>query len=185
MAILDGLPRDAGEARQTVLLASGLFERELGRRDPSPRLRSVVDLLREGLSFADIYEITAEERDAVLLTACRQLQSGNAEGAKPLLTQLVMLEPTDERAIYALATAHQALGEAVVAGKLYLHAIALDATNPEGYLRLGECFLADREVEGARGCFEAAKVLAAGGPKAAEQTAYADKMLAALPLPAA
>lgn len=169
--------------RKALLVASDIVERETERRGLTPRLRSVVDLLKEGLSLADIYQISPDERAAVLLLACRHLQAGDHKTAKPLLTQLAILEPTDSRVLYALAVAHQSSGDPVLAGKLYLHVVALDATNPEAYLRLGECFLAERDIEAARGCFEGGKILAKGGHGTAEQVAHADKMLASLPTP--
>lgn len=183
MSILDGFPTSAADARHIAAAAGIVFEEMFDERSASPRAQSVTALLREGLSLADIFSITKDERAAVLLLACRKLQAGDVAGAKPLLTQLVQLEPTDPRALYALALAYQAGGDPVLAGKLYLYAIAFDATNPDGYLRLGECLLANREVEAARGCFEGAKVLASGGHGTPAQAAHADRMIATLPPP--
>lgn len=167
-----------------IMQATGIvFEQFFQGRPASPRVESVVKLLNEGLSLADIFSITRQERDAVLLLACRHLQAGDVKSALPLLNQLVQLEPTDRRAIYALGVAYQSTGDAVLAGKLYLHAVALDATDPEGYLRLGECLLANREVEAARGCFEGARVLASSGHGTAAQVEHADRMISTLPPP--
>lgn len=183
MSILDGFATSAADARYIAAAAGIVFEEMFDVRSASPRAQSVVALLREGLSLADVFSITKEERAAVLLLACRKLQAGDIAGAKPLLTQLVQLEPTDAGAIYALAVAHQASGDPVLAGKLYVHAIAFDATNPDGYLRLGECLLANREIEAARGCFEGAKVLANAGHGTPAQVAHAERMIATLPPP--
>lgn len=185
MSILDGFPTSPEDAKHVMLATGIVFDQFFDERSASPRAQSVLELLKEGLSLADIFSITREERDAVFLLACRHLQVGDLKSATPLLTQLVQLEPTDGRAIYALGVAYQSAGDPVLAGKLYLYAIALDATDPEGYLRLGECLLANRETEAARGCFEGAKVLAQSGYGTAAQVEHADRMIATLPPPAA
>lgn len=183
MSILDGFPTSAKDADHLMQAVGIVTEQLFDVSSASPRAQSILSLLGEGLSLADIFSITQDERDAVLLLACRQMQAGDIASAKPLLTRLVMLEPTDGRALYALAVAHQAGGDPVVAGKLFVYAIALDATNPEGYLRLGECLLANREVEAARGCFEGAKILARSGHGTKAQVDHADRMIATFPAP--
>ena len=92
------------------------------------------------------FEVPAQMRDAA-----------SALGVDPYLW---LLAGGDD---HALAATFQAQDAWPTAGKLYVHFLALDATNPDGYLRLGECFLAAREIEEARTCFENARRLAADG----------------------
>lgn len=185
MAILDGLPKTKAETERTLAIATKVFESGLAKAKLTSGQRRVLDLMKKGLSMADIAGISKEERDACLALGCRQLQVGDLVNAEATLLGLVQIEPSDERAIYALAATYQAQRKYEVAGRLYLQFLALDATNPQGYLRLGECFMGAREPEGARGCFEAAKVLNNKGRKDPSVAVLADQMLALLPVTAA
>lgn len=180
-SILDGLPKTDAEMREITVAAATAFSEFLATNEGvTPKARSIVAALDQGLSLADVLGITKEQREAVLVQGFQQLSHGDHAGAQNTLSMLYHLEPTDERVIYALAATHQAQEDYAVAGKLYLNFLALDATNPQGYLRLAECFMANREIDEARAYFEAAKVQAAGTPAAPDVDAYADRMTAAL-----
>ena len=180
-SILDGLPKSEAEMKQAHLGSSILLgEYIAGAKELSPKAKSIFEALGEGLSLADIMKISKQEREALLVQGYRQLQHGDHAGAQNTLTTLYHLEPTDERVVYALAAAYQAQEQYATAGKLYLTFLALDATNPQGYLRLAECFMANREFDEARAHFEAAKVQAAGTKAAAAVSAHADAMLAVI-----
>ena len=180
MSILDGLPTDEQELREALAVATAILEGTLRRRKPTPRQRQTLDLIDKGLSLSDIYGITQAETDAVMAVGCRQMQVGDHAAAMDTFTGLVRLDPTNASAVYALAASCQAQGVYDVAGKIYIQFLALDATNPQGYLRLGECFLANREHEAARSCFEAAKMLTARGKPDPAVVAHADAMIATL-----
>lgn len=177
MSILDGMPRTEADMKQIVGGSSTIIDEFLSKAELSPRAQSIVDHLKDGLSLADILKISKEERDALLVQGIRQMQSRDVAGAQTTLTMLHRLEPLDERVIYALATTYQAQEDYAVAGKLYVTFLALDATNAEGYLRLGECFLGNRETEQAYACFEVGKGEAASAGRA-DLVAYADRMIA-------
>lgn len=178
-SILEGLPNKAqlDQMQQaSVAMLEGLLESpEL----PAPS-RRMIALMGEGLSQADIRGITKQERDAVFTKGVWQLQQGDIEGGRNTLSVLYRLEPADERVIYALATSFQAQEDYVTAGRLYLHFLAFDATNPQGYLRVAECFMGNGEATEARELLEAAKIQAAGTPAQAEVDTYADSLLASL-----
>lgn len=177
MSILDGLPTDAAEYRAAMekvipRMAQGLEEIGLTKAQ-----RGVLELMSEGLSLADIKGVTKEERDALLAHGLQFLRVGDIAKARDVLIGLYQIEPMDERVIYALGASYQAEGDLARAGKLYVHFLALDATNPEGHLRLGECFLANGEIESAIESFEIARALLAKGKGDPASTGHAEKML--------
>ena len=122
-----------------------------------PAAAKAFELMREGLSLADIIGITKQQRDALLAQGGRLLQLGEIGKARDVFLQLYRLEYTDERAIYGLATTYQLEGDFATAAKLYVMFMAYDATNPEGHLRLAECLLGAKEYEKAEAFFIVAR----------------------------
>ena len=180
MSILDGLPKDREQGATAALLASQIVSGATKGADLNPRQQSIVDLLNEGLSLADICGITKGERDVLLAQSGRLLQAGNVRGAQDMLINLLQLEPTDHRVSYTLGITFQMQGDFARAGKLFAQAIALDASRQDSYARLGECFMANREDDSARGCFEAARIDLGGGPPRADTRDHAGRMIALL-----
>ncbi len=115
-------------------------------------------------------------RDPLFALACRHIQSGGIEKARDLLLNLYYLEPLDERVIYAIALTYQLKGDFARAAKLYVHFIALDGTNPEGFLRLANASSA-REYDRAAECFQMAKDFCAKGMGNAAAAAHAEKIV--------
>ena len=64
---------------------------------------------------------------------------------------------------HATREACQTRGELNKAAQMYLQFLGLDATNPMGYLRLGECLLAAKEFSEAQAAFLTAKEFAEEG----------------------
>lgn len=180
-SILDGLPRTQTELQEAHLASAIVFGESVAEADLTPRSRSIVEAMGQGLSLGDALGISLAERDALLVHGFRQLQQGDAAGAQVTLTQLYHIEPTDERVIYALAATYQTQEQYAAAAKLYLCFLAYDATNPQGYLRIAECFLAVREYPEAEAYIEAARVQAAGTPAQDEVGRHADALSAAIP----
>jgi Flp pilus assembly protein TadD len=176
MSILDGMPTTQAELNAALEFARPILDGTIREANLSERAQSVLDLMQEGLSLADIMGITKPQRDALLVQGCRLLQVGDVAKARDVLTQLYQLEPTDERTIYALASTYQVEGNFAAAGKLYVLFLALDATNPEGHLRLGECFLGAREYDNAESSFSMAQNFAKSAGDAA-CVSHAAKML--------
>jgi Flp pilus assembly protein TadD len=179
-SILDGMPSSEAELAAAMEFANPMVEQFLNGMKFNPRQQSVIDLVRQGLSLADIFQVTQRERDAVFLVACRQIQAGNIGKARDSLISLYQLEPLDARVIYALAVTYQVEGNFSIAANLYISFLALDATNAEGYLRLGECFLAAREYEHAQQSFEFAKTECERGNGNSVAAGHAARMLAVL-----
>lgn len=180
-SILDGLPRTQAELQEAHLASAIQFGEIVAQADLTARSRSIIDAMGEGRSLGDVLGITREERDALLVHGFRQLQQGDAAGAQVTLTQLYHIEPMDERVIYALAATYQAQEQYAAAAKLYLCFLAYDATNPQGYLRIAECFLAAREYPEAEAYIEAARVQAAGSACEADVDRHAGALSAAIP----
>jgi tetratricopeptide (TPR) repeat protein len=178
MSILDGMPRSAAEAEGALKIAFPFLDRIIDRLELPPKQQSIIDLMREGLSLADICKITKEHRDAMLVQGGLYIKQGQLDKAIDWLAMLHQLEPLDERVIYTLAVAFQLKGDFARAGKLFANFVALDATNAEGYLRLGECCLAAGEHDNAADCFRFAKAESERGNGSAKTTAYAARMLA-------
>lgn len=154
MSILDGMPKTEAELKKVFDIAGAASAHVIQGMELSERQQSIIDLMKEGMSLADILGISKEHRDALLVQGGRFLQLGEIQKARDTLTVLYQMEPMDERVIYALATSFQLEGNFKAAGQLYVHFLALDATNPDGFLRLGECFLGAKEYEDAKGSFE-------------------------------
>jgi tetratricopeptide (TPR) repeat protein len=178
-SILDGIKTEA-EMKRLHAQASAVLGNYVAAGKLTPRAQSILDAMGEGLSLAEVMGITTQEREALLVHGLRQMQSGDAAGAQETLLTFYHLDPLDPRAAYALAANFQAQEDYLTAGRLYLTFLALDATNPEGYLRLGECFMGNREDDQASAYFEAAKVQAAGTPAQGAVEAHADAMRAIL-----
>ena len=160
MSILDGMPSTQEELKAAMEFAVPIVNHAVDQMQLTERQQSVLDLMNEGLSLADILGITKEHRDALLAQGCRFLQVGEIQKARDTLVNLYQLEPHDERVIYALGTSFQLEGDFERAGKLYVQFLALDATNPDGFLRLGECFLGAKEYDNAEHSFDQARALA-------------------------
>jgi tetratricopeptide (TPR) repeat protein len=177
MSILDGMPRSAEEVNTAVEMAVKMTDRYLGSMELTSQSQEVVELLKQGLSLADIYAISKEERDALLQRGYQYIRAGQLDKARAWLLGLYQLETLDPRVIYALGATLQLQGDVASAAKLYVCSIALDAENPEGYLRLGECLLSAREYRSAFECFQLAKKLCDAGQGNAKAAAHAGKML--------
>jgi tetratricopeptide (TPR) repeat protein len=178
MSILDGMPRSQAELQEFLELAIPLTQKLFDAMDLPPEAKSILDLMGKGLSLADIYGLTREERDAMFVRGCQFVQAGDIEKARDWFMFLHQLDPLDARVIYAIAAIYQTRGDVSRAAKLYVHFIALNATNPEGHLRLAECFLSAREYELAVEHFRIAGVLCERGYGNAAAAELAAKMLA-------
>jgi tetratricopeptide (TPR) repeat protein len=177
MSILDGMPKSPAEVTAVLELAVPLIDRCLGSIDLSPKSKEVVELLKQGLSIADIYGITKEERDALLHKGYQYIHAGKLEKARDWLLGVYQIETLDPRVHYALGVTFQLQGDVERAAKLFICSIALNADNPEGYLRLGECLLVAGEHTPAIECFKLAKKLSETSEVYAKAAAHASKML--------
>ncbi|WP_181705338.1 hypothetical protein [Chthonobacter rhizosphaerae] len=176
MAIMDGLPGSQNDTMAAHTAMSPLFTEWSEGGDISPRVKSIIDLMGEGMSLAQIHGITRRQLDALFIEASRLLQAGKTGSARDILVRLFQLDPLTARTLYALGLCAQVEGDPETAGRLYIHFLGLDATNVDGYLRLAECFLANGEVQHAADTFDTALALAGAGHGTAAQIDYGTRM---------
>lgn len=112
--------------------------------------------IRSGATPAAALGLDQRHVEALYQQGYDLLAVGNIEKARAVLTTLIQLDPSEERGVYALAATYQMEGRFDVAAQIYTTFITMDATNPDGYLRLGECLEALGETENAAGCYEIA-----------------------------
>lgn len=176
MSILDQAISDMKAAQDSA----GFAERVIGHMLPEldADVRALIEASRGGLASGDIVGVTRDQKEALLDLGCRLAQLERLDDAAAVLLRLVQLDPLEERALYALGVVCQLRGEPEKAVRLHLQFLALDATNPLGYLRLGECLLAAGDHPQAHDAFLAAKAMAEGDPAHAGALAEARARLA-------
>ncbi len=150
----------------------GLFE-EFGWAD-----ENFTKLLKAGYSPYEILAMDKEHLNAMFLSGFQYLSAGNLQRAKDTFQLLTQLDPMDERFIFALASAYQLENDYSAAGKLYVFFIALNATDVDGYLRLGECLMGAHEYEEADDVFKTAVALCEKGHGNDEARQYSEIMIA-------
>ncbi len=178
-SILESHPFLREDFAATGEFASGLLAEWMTTRGLDSE--AVKQALDGGATPAAMLGLGHEHIDALYTQAYDLLQVGDIENARSVLTTLLQLEPTNERAVYAMAASHQLEGNMKRAAEIYAIFTALDATNPLGYLRVGECLLALGEVQNAYDAFDLAAGEAArgNGEPGAEQLAR-EKMAEAI-----
>jgi tetratricopeptide (TPR) repeat protein len=145
MSILDGPFKDQAALEGAVEFAQRVIQNTLPNLDEDTR--SIIEATKDGRSLGDVLGITKEQKAALLDFGCRLIQVGQLDKATDVLLRLNQLDPLEERAMYALGVICQTRGELNKAAQMYLQFLALDATNPIGYLRLGECLIAAKEFD--------------------------------------
>lgn len=175
MSILDQAITDMKAAQD----GAGFAERMIGQMLPEldAGVREMIEGCREGQAPGEVLGFTRDQKEALLDLGCRLTQLERLDDAAAVLLRLVQLDPLEERALYALGVVCQLRAEPAKAVRLYLQFLALDATNPLGYLRLGECLLAAGEYPQARDAFLTAQAMAEGDPAHAGSLAEARSRL--------
>lgn len=176
MGILDGIA-DQDTMQRAMEQVAPRIDALMKSDRLSPKMRSLLELLGEGLSVGDIIGIEKQHRDAMVVQAGTMMQAGETEKAKEVLEMLSILEPLDERPAYMLGVIALQEERYAVAARLFVHFLALDATNPDGHLRLGECLLSAGELDNAEEAFGTAVALARKTPGGAERVAYGEAMI--------
>lgn len=123
----------------------------------------VLSLLSQGYTLADIMDFGEGHKEALFQLGCRFMLSNDLEQASNIFLTLALLDPLEERAQYGLGVVEQTRGDLPKAAQFFLQFILLNATDPKGYLRLGECLRGANEKEEAKAAFETAKQLAEKG----------------------
>jgi type III secretion system low calcium response chaperone LcrH/SycD len=112
--------------------------------------------LEEGRTLAQIQGLSRDDLEVIYAHGFRLLSQGMRDKAEIVFTQLVMIDPLMARNHYCLGLCHQLAGDPSKALGLFEMAVALDATNPEGLIKMGECYAALNRPEDAADCFRIA-----------------------------
>lgn len=136
-----------------------------------------VKLMEAGYSPKEIFDLTDREMDALFQSGYTALGAGNLQSAQDTFAILCRLDALDARFPFALAATYQLQERFALAGKIYVAALTLDATNVDTFLQLGECLIAVRELDNARDVFEVAAALVDRGHGEADMKARAEAML--------
>ncbi len=115
-------------------ITEGVFEKS-GFMD-SPLMKD----MNAGMTQAQAMGLSREDLDVIYAVAFSKLNAGDAQAAWDGFTYLVMIDPIHAPNYYCLGIACMQLGDWDGAENIMLSFLALDATNPVGYLRLGEIF---------------------------------------------
>lgn len=137
--------RTAVEFIETFLEESGLKGSKLERD------------MKDGLTPAQSMGLRREDLNVLYTLAFQRLNSGALEDAYNLLAFLVMIDPLHAPNYYCYGVCEQLRGNLEDAEKAFISFLALDATNPVGYIRLGEVYLAKDEKGQAKSLFEVAE----------------------------
>ncbi len=129
--------------------------------NPAPFDVSTTDALvramvHQGLTLAQVRDISPDELEAVYAVLLEALEAGQLDEAFSHATLLVTHDPWDRRYHLALAHCLQQQGLHEAAARFYAQALALEATDPLATYRIGECLLAMDERADAREAFGAA-----------------------------
>lgn len=136
---------------EAVAGAWAQFKAESGLAD-----HPIVQGLEEGRTLAQIQGLSRDDLEVIYTHGFRLLSQGMRDKAEIVFTQLVMIDPLMARNHYCLGLCHQLAGDPGKALGLFEVAVALDATNPEGLIKMGECHLALNRPEDATDCFRIA-----------------------------
>lgn len=148
------------------------FKAESGLAD-----HPIVKGLEEGRTLAQIQGLTRDDLEVLYTQGYRLLSQGMRDKAEVVFTQLVMIDPLMARNHYCLGLCHQMAGDPGRALGLFEISVALDATNPEGLMKMGECHLAlDRPMDAAA-CFRMALAEARKGHGVADAAQRAAALL--------
>jgi Tfp pilus assembly protein PilF len=103
--------------------------------------------------------------------------ANEGQKARDVFQHLLLIDPLEPKYHFGFAMGYQMMGEVKAAARAYLFFLSLDATNPDGYLRLAECFLQVNEPENAREVLEIAIALAGKQPGYEDVPGYARTLL--------
>ena len=176
MSILDNPFGDAETQKGAMLFAARMTAEALPNLDEGTR--RILELTADGTFLGDALGVTKEQKAAMLDMGCRLIQVGELEKASDVLLRLNQLDPLMEGALYALGVICQTRGELQKAAFMYTQFLALDATNPMGYLRVGECLIQAGEFVEAKATLELARTFAADGKGQPGNLAEAKTLLA-------
>ena len=139
--------------KEMVEIWDGFVEESgLGKDHP------IVKGLEEGRTLAQITGLTRDDLDVLYAHGFSLLNKGSYDKAVTIFGNLTMIDPLEGKNHYCLGVALQMMGKHEVARDTFLSFLMLEATNPDGYLRLGESMMALGDRDMAIGAFELAEL---------------------------
>jgi Flp pilus assembly protein TadD len=139
--------------------------------------RRILERVKGGETPAQAMGLSRDDLEVLYAVGFQQITRGELDRAQDSFIRLVGIDPLEARHRYCLSLVRQLKGDLKGAAAGYIQFLALDATNPEGYLRLGEVHLAAGEPERAAEFFVIAATEAARRPDGAEAAALAQAQL--------
>jgi type III secretion system low calcium response chaperone LcrH/SycD len=144
--------------------------------DKNPDLLAVLD----GQTIAQVRGLTRDDLEVLYAYGFSFITRGDTPKAEMIFSQLCMIDPLEAKNHYCLGVVRQMKQDWNTAIDDFARFCALDATNPEGYLRIGECLTAKGDRVEARKAFDVALREARKGHGPANAAAQAERALASL-----
>lgn len=169
---------EADKIRSTVdpIIADYVQQKFGTEGNPQELADTWVEELIAGGTLASRVGLTAEHIDAFLSQAHALIKVGQLAKARDNLLPVLLLDPLEDRALYATAATLQMERRYAEAGRVYAAYIMMKALDPIGYLRMGECLLGDGAPGEAREFIEGAMSLARENDDATT-AGHAEKLL--------
>ncbi len=177
MGLLDDLPKSAQDLQRQAGDGAERLKAFFESHEAPPEIETIRQRFLAGESASVMLGLEKEHRDAIVRQGLQYLQLNRLDEAHQWLTLAVLADHLDERAIYGLGVIAQLKGDLKTAVRCFIQVQALDATNPEGLLRLGECLLANRETHEAVDCFKGVVALCEAGHGKPRHLEHARKMM--------
>lgn len=151
------------------------FLKETGMDD-----NPVIQRMLDGETGAQAMGMTRDDLEVLYTLGFTLLSQGDVQKAHDVFFKLVTIDPLEAKNHYCMGIVKQMQGDFAVAAEQFIYFLAMDATNPEGYLRYGECQLALGERDKALEAFELAVAEAKAGNGDEITLAEAESKLAML-----
>ena len=165
------------EALHSAGEIAGQAIKDLGY-DQNPTLQAVAD----GQTIAQARGLTRDDLEVVYTVGFQLMTAGDLSRAEDTFITLAMIDQLEAKNHYCLGVSRQLQEKWLPAFDDFIRFLALDATNPEGYLRAGECKAALGERDEAHAYFELALAEAEAGNGPQDATEQAERALSALNL---
>ncbi len=128
-------------------------------------------------TLAQIKGLSRDDLEVLYAFGFNMLTAGETQKAEDIFLQLCMLDPLEAKHHYCLGVVRQMKKRWLLAVDDFHRFLAMDATNPEGYLRIGECEVALGNHQSARDYFETALANAQNGHGPKDAAAQAERAL--------
>ncbi|WP_163850635.1 hypothetical protein [Pseudooceanicola aestuarii] len=128
---------DPETVMRLVQVGVDTFAREAGLEG-----NDIYEGLKDGNTAAQTLGLTRQDLEVLYAVGFNLLNSGDLTKAEDAFVHLCLIDPLEAKNHYCLGLSRQMAGKPAQAIDNYLNFLALDATNPDGYLRYGECLLA-------------------------------------------